>query len=349
MENNILTNEEILNVVNQYPDNFTQIFRSKKNRHLYGNTFDYISITYTGTKFSEKLYKHIHGEQYCKKCGNTLTSKQFRSFFDGYVEGFCSKNCALHSAERTEHIKNTKLERYGNSAYNNLPKQQETMLKKYDDRHNWGGNSSVREKCYETNEKLHGSRTWNNSDQSTKTKTKCGSYKTQIENTKKTCQSKYGVDFPTQIVGMKEKSKQTNLRKYGVEYPSQNPSISEKCYKKWKSFILPSGQSIKLQGYEPSALSLLLQTHQEKDLTTTRKNMPETWYILNQKRHRYFPDIFIKSENKFIEVKSEYTFKSKKEETFTKHNECLNNGYLHEIWIFNNKQKLVEVIQNYAI
>jgi hypothetical protein len=78
------------------------------------------------------------------------------------------------------------------------------------------------------------------------------------------------------------------------------------------------------------------------------RRVPEIWYIINQKQHRYFPDIFIKSENKFIEVKSEYTFQSKKEETVIKHNKCLNDGYLHEIWIFNNKQKLMEVIKEYA-
>jgi hypothetical protein len=348
MENNIASNDLLVDLVNRVPDNFTQVLRSKKNYHLYGKTFDYINTNYDGSKFSEKLYKHICGERHCKKCGTPLTSKQFRSFFDGYKEEFCSKKCALHSTERIIHIKQTKLDRYGSAAFNNLPKQQKTMVRKYGVPHNWSANSPLREKCYETNEKLHGSRTWNNQPKSHATKLGRGSYQKQIETTKNTCQKKYGVDFVTQLPEMRRKSKETNLRKYGVEYPSQNPTISEKCYKKWKSFILPSGRNIKLQGYEPIAILLLLQTYTEEALTTTRKDMPETWYILNQKRHRYFPDIFIKSENKFVEVKSEYTFQSKKEETIEKHNECLNNGYLHEIWIFNNKQKLMEVIKDYA-
>ena len=348
MENNILSKEQIIELIHEIPDNFTQSLRAKKNYFLYGDTFEYVDENYIGNKFSEKLYKHVYGLVNCKKCGKLLTSKQFRSFSLGYMGEFCSKTCALHSNERTDHIKHTKLLKYGCSSYNNLPKQQMTMLDKYGVKHNWSGMGSLREHCYLTNAKLYGSRGWNNPIQSTKTKSECGSYKRQVENTKKTCQSKYGVDFPTQTEGMKVKSKQTNLKKYGVEYPSQNPLISEKCYKKWHPFILPSGKVINLQGYEPAAILLLLQTYTEKEITVSRKDMPEIWYILNNKCLRYFPDIFIKEKNKFIEVKSEYTFQSKKDETFAKHNECLNNGYSHEIWIFNDKQKLMEVIKNYA-
>jgi len=36
--------------------------------------------------------------------------------------------------------------------------------------------------------------------------------------------------------------------------------------------------------------------------------MPEIWYEFEDKRRRYYPDIYIKSQNKIIEVKSDYTF-----------------------------------------
>lgn len=348
MENNILSNENILLIVNEYPDNFTQIFRSEKNFNIYGDTFEYINSTYTGNKFSEKLYKYIYGERKCKKCNSLLTSKQFRSFFDGYMEEFCSKKCALHSDERTAHIKQTKLDRYGNSSYNNLLKQQTTMFSKYGVKHNWNGNSPLREKCYETNLKLHGSRTWNNPLQSVKTKNEHGSYVKQVETLKATCQRKYGVNFALQLPSVKEKCIQTNLKKYGVKYPAQCSDIIEKCYKKWKLFTFPSGNKINVQGYEPTAISLLLQNFTENEITTRKKDMPEIWYTLNDIRHRYYPDIFIKSQNRFIEVKSEYTYQSKKEENILKHNQCLDYGYKHEIWIFNTKQRLMEVINNYA-
>jgi hypothetical protein len=348
MENNILSHNEILNIVNQFPDNFTQIFRSKKNYNLYGNTFSYINSTYDGIKFSEKLYKHVYGEKHCKKCNNLLTSKQFRSFFDGYVKEFCSKKCALHSIDRITNIKKTKLERYGNSSYNNLPLQQKTMMNKYGVTHNWNKNSISREKCYDTNEKLHGSRTWNNPEKSIETKIKNGSYIKQVGNLKKTCREKYGCDFVTQTSEMKEKSAQTNLKNFGVRFPSQHPDIVEKCYKNWKLFTYPSGNEIKVQGYEPAAINLLLKTILEDDIITKKRNIPEIWYILNNDKHRYYPDIFVKSQNKFIEVKSEYTFQSKKEETLIKHNTCLEMGYLHEIWIFNKQQTLVETIKTYA-
>jgi len=347
-ENNIISNKLLIDLVTKIPDNFTQVLRSKKNTSLYGNTFDFINQNYDGIKFSEKLYKHIYGSKPCKKCGIPLTSKQFRSFLDGYMEEFCSKKCALHSDERTNHIKQTKLEKYGNSSYNNLQKQQATMLSKYGIKHNWNTNSTFREDGLNTNLELHGSRTWNNPSQSTSTKIKNGSYIKQVENLKQTCRKKYGVDFVTQTPEMKEKSAQTNLKKLGVRFPSQHPDIADKCYKNWKLFTYPSGHEIKLQGYEPTAITILLQTISEDDIITKKKNMPEIWYILNNTIHRYYPDVFIKSQNKFVEVKSEYTFQSKKEETIIKHNTCLENGYLHEIWIFNKQQILVETIKTYA-
>lgn len=345
---NILSKENIVEVINNSPDNFTQIFRSKKNYYLYGSTFNFINSNYSGEKFSEKVYKHIYGEKYCKKCGIKLTSKQFRSFFGGYKEEFCSKDCALHSKERTDNIKNTKIKLYGNASYNNMEKQKQTMLERHGVEHNWSGKGNLREKCYETNLKLHGSRGWNNSNKSTETKIKSGAYKKQVINMNKTCLSKYNKDFYTQTSEMKEKSANTNLKKLGVRYPSQHPDIIEKCYKKWKVFKFPSGKQINLQGYEPTALKLLIETFPERDIITTKKDMPSIWYTFNGNLRRYFPDIYLKSINKFIEVKSEYTFQLKKEENISKHNKCLDNGYFHEIWIFDKNLNLVEVIKNYA-
>ena len=304
MGNNIASKDLLIDLINRVPDNFTQVLRSKKNSHLYGNTFDYVNTTYKGTKFSEKLYKHIHGEKNCKKCGTPLTCKQFRSFFEGYMEEFCSKKCALHSTERTDHIKQTKLERYGDSSYNNLPKQQETMVARHGVKHNWSSGSSLREKCYATNEKLHGSRGWNNP----------------------------------------EKYKRTMMEKYGVKHPSHDPDILDKIQKcRWKQYKLPSGREIKIQGYEHFALNALLQTHSEEDIITERRKMPKIfWTDDSEKSHRYYPDIFIKSKNKFVEVKSPWIWKLHKNLNLQKIKAVKSQGFEIDVLLFNAKGELLE-------
>ena len=68
MKNNILSKEEILKLVSEIPDNFTQVLGAKKYSSLYENTFRFVNQNYGGNKFSEKLYKHIYGSKNCKKC-----------------------------------------------------------------------------------------------------------------------------------------------------------------------------------------------------------------------------------------------------------------------------------------
>jgi hypothetical protein len=65
------------------------------------------------------------------------------------------------------------------------------------------------------------------------------------------------------------KYKETMLKNYGVENPSHNEEIMNKILKnslKTKSYILPSGKEIKLQGYEPQAMDELLNYYDEEDI-----------------------------------------------------------------------------------
>jgi DNA-directed RNA polymerase subunit RPC12/RpoP len=78
---------------------------------------------------------------------------------------------------------------------------------------------------------------------------------------------------------------------------------------RYKDYTLPSGKVIKIQGYENMALDELVQHFSEDDLVTKRTEVPEMKYELNGKIGSYFPDIYIKSENLIIEVKSSWTYK----------------------------------------
>ena len=159
---------------------------------------------------------------------------------------------------------------------------------------------------------------------------------------------KYGFENPLQREEIKEKCKQTNLLKYGVEYSIQNPEIMEKQIKNsyyLKEYILPSGNIIKIQGYENFALDELLDNENinENEIDTGCNNVPTIWYNDEScKKHRHFVDIFIPSQNKCIEVKSTWTFKKQKEIIFLKQQAGKELGYLYEIWIYDNKGNKVE-------
>lgn len=128
---------------------------------------------------------------------------------------------------------------------------------------------------------------------------------------KQTMISKYGVENPQQVKTVKEKTMDTCLRRYGVENPQQNPTIHMKnvksSYNK-KDYIWKTGEESRLQGYEPFVLKELEeQGYSYNDILTSTSDMPEIWYDFEGKKHRYYPDFYIPSENLIIEVKSCYT------------------------------------------
>lgn len=159
---------------------------------------------------------------------------------------------------------------------------------------------------------------------------------------------KYGFENPLQREEIKEKCRQTNLKKYGVEYVAQCPEIYEKQNKKSyysKDYTLPSGNIIKIQGYEFYALDELLQKENivENDIITGSKNVPTIWYNdVFGKKHRHFVDIYIPSKNKCIEIKSTWTLKKQKEIVFLKQTAAKELGFLYEIWVYDNKGIKVE-------
>jgi hypothetical protein len=145
----------------------------------------------------------------------------------------------------------------------------------------------------------------------------------------------------------KESKTKTCLAKYGVPDPLQSPEVQERiensCYR-FKPFTLPSGTVVKLQGYEPLALTHLLKTYKESQNLIGRKAQPEIWWTdAEGKLHRYFSDFFIPSTNKVIEVKSTWTLE--------KGIQCLKipamqaaveeAGYEFILMVFNDKEELI--------
>ena len=169
-----------------------------------------------------------------------------------------------------------------------------------------------------------------------------------IEKLKESNLNKYNSEYPFQSSKYQEIFKAKCLEKYGVENPSQNSEIADKKSKnsyKRKTYVLPSGKELICQGYEPFALDKLINKENidENDIVTGCKNVPTIWYNDDSgKKHRHFVDVFIKSQNRCIEVKSTWTAEKKKDSIFLKQNAGKQLGYSYEIWIFNKKKEIVE-------
>jgi hypothetical protein len=168
------------------------------------------------------------------------------------------------------------------------------------------------------------------------------------DKTKQTVLNKYGVDHVSKLPEFREICKKTCLQKYGVEYAMQCPEVIENNIKSsyyFKEYEMPSGNIIKIQGYENYALDELIKNNiNEIDIITGAKNVPEIWYLDNgDKKRRHFVDIFIPSQNKCIEVKSTWTFKKQKDIVFLKQNKAKELGYLYEIWVYDEKGNKVEL------
>jgi len=58
---------------------------------------------------------------------------------------------------------------------------------------------------------------------------------------------------------------------------------------------------------------------------------------MEEKKHFYFPDIFIPHENRIIEVKSTWTFNKKNDITMAKAKSCKEKGYCFELWVYDGK------------
>ena len=83
----------------------------------------------------------------------------------------------------------------------------------------------------------------------------------------------------------------------------------------------------------------------ENDIIVSRNEVPIIWYEdVNGKKHRYFVDCFIKSQNRCIEVKSTWTAEKKQDIIYLKQQALKDAGYLCEIWIYDSKGEIVEKI-----
>ena len=273
-------------------------------------------------KLEEKINRDtkIEGNCISENCNNTF-NKSFRNLINtnGYCKECAQKRLSKFKKENVENMKNkiiqTCMAKYG------VPTFFESQEFKTKSKRTWIDNYGV--------------------DNPIKSKI-------ILEKRKINFLKNYGVENPSQIEDVKNKKKLTCLQNHGVEHPQQVPEIAEKASKnsyRRKLYTFPSGNQITCQGYETLALDKLIKEENilENDIVTGCKNVPTIWYNDEEcKKHRHYVDIFIPSQNKCIEVKSTWTAKKKIDNIFLKQNAGKELGYLYEIWVYDNKGKIVE-------
>ena len=128
---------------------------------------------------------------------------------------------------------------------------------------------------------------------------------------------RYSVPCSLQNPEVQAKAVATNVSKYGAPNAMQNAEIANKSLQhafQRKSYVLPDGQLVYLMGFEPFCMDELLLFYPQANICLDYAEMPEVTYMTSDgKWHKYFPDMFILSERRFVEVKSTWTLSNSKE------------------------------------
>ena len=257
-------------------------------------------VDYKNVKLNACYY--IEGKCQNKECENIFNKKMHKLI---NTNGMCNQ-CIRENAKVVR--KNTNLKNIGCE--------------------NYFQNESIKDKIKQYNQSKYGVQHVSQTEE----------YKKKL---KETCLKKYGVPHFSHLKKVQDKITKTNLKKYGVEHLMKNPEYLENILKKahkFKEYVLPSGKIIKIQGYEHYALDELIINDKmnESDIITGMTNIPLIkYYDINKQERNHYADIFIPSQNKFIEVKSTWTFQ--KPDVLVKQCAAKELGYNYEIWVYDKK------------
>ena len=167
------------------------------------------------------------------------------------------------------------------------------------------------------------------------------------DDVKEKARKTYKLNYIDNLENMQDlilRREDTMFNIYGVKYWIQDSENLDKFIKKttYKKYTLQD-RDYYLQGYEDCALfDILLKRYNINDICIfngdIEKYTDKIYYEIENKKHKYYPDFYIISENKIYEVKSEYTYKSDIVINNLKRDACLNKGIDFEFIILNKKE-----------
>jgi hypothetical protein len=139
----------------------------------------------------------------------------------------------------------------------------------------------------------------------------------------------------------------TCMDRYGVDCVLKHPPIwldaqkrANACRHAYRTFVSSSGKIYKIRGYENFAIEILEQSGIE--FIADDSQTPHIKYVLNARMSTYYPDIFIPSANKIIEVKSEYWLRRQSDKNLAIMATVLDSRRQMEFWIFGPKGKTLK-------
>lgn len=371
--------QELKDWINEYIEN-----KGKRSLHvairnsnsIKEDILHYTSFLPDHCKYNQRCFHILNDTSeipICKECGINKVNFNNRDKDWKYLD-FCSVKCGRNNEETVKKYKNTLVDKYG---VDNISKSQyflDLMKKMNSEKYgvDWYQQSEdFRNKSIITCLKKYGFDNYAKTDE----------FKIKI---KETILNRYGVDWYSKSVDFRKKFKLASLKKYGVDHPMLNDEFRKKvsdtmekrygkkwyvltrefkehCFEnnelrfgnptngfKYKEYRLPSGKVLKVQGYENFALDLLIQEYREDDICVSyyeiKDEVGSINYFMDEVDRIYLPDIYIKSENKIIEVKSEYTYEIEEVKNILKRETCLDMGMKFEFWIFDKKGNLIKTI-----
>lgn len=313
----------------------TQKICQKENEKFLNSLIDMTNFlpkeTHLRFRFNYLKEGYANKPKNCKECDKLLIDVK---------NTFCSSVCSNVNVDQVRKMKSTWNNKSENEINKIQSKRKSTNINKY--------GVDIASKLPEVIEKNKQSHINNWGDYAMRTNE-------IVTKRNETCIERYGG------VGMGSdelfsKMKNTNIEKYGVEYYSTTNDWYDKCVnsalkkygKKWVSkvdsinvkqqyggysyhyFEFPSGKVVRVQGYEPKVLTKLVIDYEESDIIVGVQNIIDEigffHYEYEGETHRYYPDIYIKSENRVIEVKSTYTFNKEKEKNLLKRDSVINRN-----------------------
>jgi hypothetical protein len=255
-------------------------------------------------------------------CGNSH-NKEFRGMLNqGAFCKYCMKGLSLQRQKKAA------LEKYGKEFIAQVPeiraKIKDTLLKKF------GVENPMQSEVIKERNKQTCLKKYN----------KEFTLQTDLvkNKAKETWMAKHNVPHIRQSEYYKQKFTETCMQKYNVPHHSQDADIAEKqannAYN-FKTFTFPCGNTMRVQGYEPFLLDILVSKgYTFQDILTKRNQVPEIWYEKNGKKSRYYCDAFIPQNNTIYEVKSAWTYKNGFNDLMLKKQACIEAGYNFELHIF---------------
>ena len=170
-------------------------------------------------------------------------------------------------------------------------------------------------------------------------------YYVQSDRCKEDMLKKYGAEYYVQS----EHYKKMMMENYGVEHAMQNPELFRKAQMtsfRRKPYVSWDGKTFMLLGYEDKALDDLFEQEGGKVVYAGEdQEIPTFQYIGDDNEyHYYYPDIYIPSENRVIEIKSVYTYNRDPESVLHKAL-AVSDQYLFELRMYDHKKQLVEILE----